>query len=298
MIMTSNNNYHFKVGGFDCTIVSDGTFAYPHPAQLFFANAPHEPLQQALEGHNVVFEEWEVYVSPYPSLVINTGQQLVLVDTGAGGFAPTTGKLVSNLQLEGIAPEDIDIVVLTHGHPDHIGGTLDKSGQPAFPKARYVIGREEWDFWASEPDLSHLQIPDELKGLILQMARTNLPPLQDQLQLVEVETEILAGIRVVAAPGHTPGHIALSVTSGDEQLLVVGDAIIHPLHLEFPDWYTGFDYAPEQVVATRHRLLKRAAAEKALLFAYHFATPSLGYVAPQGQAWQWQPLEIKLPVGQ
>ena len=289
--MPSNNNYHFKIGAFDCTIVNDGTFAYPHPAQSFFANAPQETLQQAMQRHNLIPEDWEVYISPYPSLVINTGQQLVLVDTGAGGIAPTTGKLLSHLQMADIAPEDIDTVILTHGHPDHIGGTLDATGQPAFPQARYVMGREEWGFWAAGPDLSHLPLPEELKGLILHLAQTNLPPLEDRLHLVEADTEILPGIRAVAAPGHTPGHLALSVTSEEEQLLVLGDAVTHPIHLEHPDWYAGFDYESTQVVATRHSLLNRAAEEKALVFAFHFPSPSLGYVVPRGQAWQWQPLE-------
>ena len=289
--MPSNNNYHFKIGAFDCTIVNDGTFAYPHPAQSFFANAPQETLQQAMQRHNLIPEDWEVYISPYPSLVINTGQQLVLVDTGAGGIAPTTGKLLSHLQMADIAPEDIDTVILTHGHPDHIGGTLDATGQPAFPQARYVMGREEWDFWGAGPDLSHLPLPEELKGLILHLAQTNLPPLEDRLHLIEADTEILPGIRAVAAPGHTPGHLALSVTSEEEQLLVLGDAVTHPIHLEHPDWYAGFDYESTQVVATRHSLLNRAAEEKALVFAFHFPSPSLGYVVPRGQAWQWQPLE-------
>ena len=293
-MMSTTSSYRFRVGTFDCTIVSDGTFAYPHPGPLFFANASPESLQEALQGNNIALQDWENYVSPYPSLVIDTGQQLVLVDTGAGGIAPTTGKLMTNLQQAGIGPGDIDIVILTHGHPDHIGGAVDENGQPAFPTARYVMGREEWEFWTSEPDLSNLQMPDELKGLILQQARTNLPPLQAQLRLVEAGTEILPGIRAVAAPGHTPGHMALSISSGGKRLLVVSDAVIHPLHLEHPEWYTCLDYAPQELVSTRRKLLSWAAEEQALVFAYHFPAPGLGYVMRQGQAWQWQPLDTEV----
>lgn len=290
--MMSNNNYHFKIGEFDCIIVNDGTFAYPNPAQLLFINASQESLQQALQKHNVLLEDWEVYISSYPCLVINTGQQMVLVDTGAGELAPTTGRLLGNLQAAGIARERIDTVIITHVHPDHVGGAVDGNGQPTFPKARYVMGQKEWDFWTSEPDLSHLQIPDHLKKMILETARTKLPPLQGQLELVASEAEIVPGIQVMAAPGHTSGHLALDIASGGERLLATSDAFIHPIHVAHPDWVGAFDYLPEQVAATRQNLLSRAVKEKALVFAYHFPLPGLGHIAQNGQGWQWQALDL------
>jgi glyoxylase-like metal-dependent hydrolase (beta-lactamase superfamily II) len=216
-----------------------------------------------------------------------------LVDTGAGAMAPTTGKLLSNLQTAGIAPEDIDTVILTHGHPDHIGGVLDEAGQPAFPEARYVIGRQEWAFWTSEPDLSHLQIPDHLRYSILEVARTKLPPLEGQLELVGPEVEIVNGIKAISTPGHTPGHLGLDIASGGERLLAISDVLLHPVHVVHPDWVAAIDYSPEQVVATRQHLLKRAAEEKALVFAYHFPFPGLGHVIQNDQGWQWQSLETK-----
>jgi len=200
----SNESFPFKVGTFRCIVVSDGTFAYPHPAQIFFVNAPKERLEQAVRKHNIDPEQWEQYVSPYPSLVINTGQHQVLVDTGAGSLEPTTGKLIPNLQAEGIAPKDIDKVILTHGHPDHIGGNIDSEGKPAFPNARYIMWKDEWDFWISQPNLAELKVDEHIKKLLVTIARNNLPPIQDRLDLVDHETEIVPGIRAVAAPGHTP----------------------------------------------------------------------------------------------
>lgn len=284
-------NYHFKLGTFDCIIVSDGTFAYPHPAQIFFANAPKERLNQALREHDIVLEQWEEYVSPYTGLVINTGQHRVLVDTGAGGFAPTTGKLIGNLQAEGIAPDDIDTVILSHGHPDHIGGTVDDEGKPVFINARYVMLKDEWEFWIKEPNLSPLKVDEHLKHVLLEFAKNNLPPIQSQLDLIESEAEIVPGIHAIATPGHTPGHMAVAVCSDGEHLLCISDAALHPIHLTQPDWYTAVDLKPEQALASRHQLMDRAAAEKALVYASHFSFPSLGHVRKKGESWQWQSIE-------
>ena len=287
-----NENHHFRVGSFDCIVVSDGTFAYPHPAAVFFANAPKEQLAEVLREHDLDPEHWEEHVSPYLCLVINTGEHLVLVDTGAGDFVPTTGKLIPNLQTEGIAPEDIDTVILTHGHPDHIGGTVDSNGKLAFPNAGYVMWKDEWDFWTSEPDLTRLQIDEHLKQLLLTFARNCLPPIRGQLDLVDQEMEIVPGVSAVPAPGHTPGHMAVAVSSGGEQLLCISDVAILPINLEQPDWYAAVDLDPEQIAVTKHRLFSQAADEKALVFAFHFPFPGLGHIVQEGDAWQWRPIEM------
>ena len=290
----SNENFPFQLGTFECIVVSDGTHTYLHPVQIFVSvNAPKEHLEPVLREHNLDLERWEQYISPYPSLVINTSQHLVLVDTGAGGLEPTTGKLIPNLQAEGIKPDDIDTVILTHGHPDHIGGNTDSKGRPAFPNARYIMWKDEWDFWTSEPNLAELDIPKHIKELLITVAHNNLLPIQHQLDLVDHETEIVHGIRAIAAPGHTPGHMAVAIASDNEQLLYISDVVLHQIHLEQPDWYTAVDFAPEQVVTSRHRLLNWAATKKVLVHAFHFPFPGLGYVIMKGEAWQWQPIETR-----
>jgi len=285
----SNKNFPFRLGTFECIVVSDGTHTYLHPVQIFVSvNAPKKRLERVLREHNINPEHWKQYVSPYPSLVINTGQHLVLVDTGAGGLEPTTGKLIPNLQAEGIKPDDIDTVILTHGHPDHIGGNIDSEGRPAFPNARYVMWKDEWDFWTSEPNLAELDVPKHIRELLITVARNNLLPIQHQLDLLDHEAEIVPGIRAIAAPGHTPGQ---TIASDNEQLLYLSDAVLHQIHLEQPEWYTAVDFAPEQVVTTRRRLLDWAATEKALVHAFHFPLPGLGYVTRNEEAWQWEPIE-------
>ncbi len=279
--------YRFKVGTFECIAVSDGTFAYPDHS--FFINAPKERLEQVLREHNIRTGE---IMAPWTCLLINTGQHRVLVDTGGGaGLVPSVGKLLPYLQAEGIETVEIDTVILTHGHPDHIGGNTDAEGKPAFPNARYSMWKDEWEFWTSDPDLGQLQVEEDLKQLMLALARKNLPPIQGQLDLVERETEILPGIRAIAAPGHTPGHMALAISSDNEQLLYISDAVLNPIHLEQPEWYPAFDLAPEQAMATRRQLLARVAAEKAVVIACHFPFPGLGHVIQKGEAWQWQPID-------
>ena len=286
--------YRFKVGAFECMAVSDGTHTYapptfPPPATLLFANAPRERLDEVLREHNLQAEQWVEWISPYICVVVNTGEHRVLVDTGAGGLAPSTGKLLENLQASGTTPESIDTVILTHGHPDHIGGNTDAEGKPAFPNARYVMWKDEWDFWTSKE--AEQKLHEESREVLLTFARKNLPPIQGQLDLVDHETEIVPGISAVAAPGHTPGHMAVVISSGGEELLCVSDAVLHPIHLEQPQWCAAVDFDPDQVVATRRRLLSRAAAEKALVLAFHFPFPGMGHVVQKGEGWKWQPTE-------
>ncbi|MDY6959658.1 MAG: MBL fold metallo-hydrolase [Halobacteriota archaeon] len=290
----STECFSFKIGNFECMAVSDGTHTYtppifPPPATFLFVNAPREGLEEALREHNLQPEKWEEWVSPYICMVVNTGEHQVLVDTGADGLGPNTGKILQNLDARGIVPEDIDTVIITHGHPDHIGGNTDTEGKPAFPKARYVMWKDEWDFWTSEQ--AELQLDEHSKEVLLKFARKNLPPIEGQLDLVDQETEIVPGVCAVAAPGHTPGHMALAISSRDEQLLCISDVVLHPIHLEQPEWYAAVDYDPKQVVTTRSRLLNRAAAEKALVLAFHFPFPGLGYVMQKGDVWQWQAVE-------
>lgn len=291
--MSDATTHQFTVGAYDCLVVQDGTFGYPHPARTFFANAPPDERARALRDRGVDPDGWDEYVSPYPSLVIETGDHTVAVDTGAGDLAPTTGNLRSNLREAGVPPADVDTVILTHGHPDHVGGCVNDEGKPAFPNARYVMGDTEWEFWTSDPDLSDLAVSDEIRALLREVPRRTLPPVREQLDLVDAdaETGIAPGIRLLPAPGHTPGHMAVSVTSGDERLLHLVDTVLHPIHLAHPDWHAATDYDPDRVVETRNRLLEDAATDDALVLAYHFPSPGLGHVGRAGRAWEWRPVE-------
>jgi glyoxylase-like metal-dependent hydrolase (beta-lactamase superfamily II) len=283
--------HHFTVGALACAIVSDGSFAYHDPASLLFANAPQPERDSALRAFGIDAQTWHEYVSPYSALLIDTGQHKILVDTGAGGFAPTNGYLLDNLKAEGVDPATIDTVVLTHAHPDHIGGNLDGGLRPAFPNARYVLWRDEWQFWTGAPDLSTLPIPEPLKELLVDSARRNLPPLESQVALLERDTELAPGVRAIAAPGHTPGHLVVAVASDGERLLWSGDALLHPMNVHHPEWCAAFDLQPDQAIATRGRLLSWAADEDLLLHGAHFPWPGLGRVRRADAGFRWQSLD-------
>ena len=289
----SSERYRFDIGSFECIAISDGTFSYPHPSKNvfinFFVNAPEDQLRRVLRDHNLVHEKWEEYVSPYTCLVISKGKDHVLVDTGAGNMAPTTGNLIPNLKAEGISPEDIETVIITHGHPDHIGGSIDSEGKTAFPNARYVMWKDECDFW-TEPDLSTLKVDDHGKEILVKVAQNTLNQIRDQLELIEYESAIKPGIRAISASGHTPGHIAIEVVSDDAKLLYMSDTVLHPIHLEHPEWCSSVAFDPEKVVYSRLKLLNKVASEEAKVILTHFPFPGLGYIIKKGQGWQWQPI--------
>jgi glyoxylase-like metal-dependent hydrolase (beta-lactamase superfamily II) len=277
----SNGSYRFKLGDFACVSLSDGSVDYP--LQNFFANVPGAQVEETLRQRDLPVD----YVTtPYTYLYVDTGEHQVLVDMGAGGLAPSTGRLVQNMKAAGIDPQDIDTVIITHAHPDHVGGTLDDQGKPVYANAHYFIWKDEWDFWFSE--LAEAKTPE----MFVTCARTNLEPLQDRVTLVDRESEIVPGIGVIPAPGHTPGHIVVSISSGDERLLYIGDTVLYPLHLEHPDWLPIYDIIPEKAEVSKHRIFDLAAQEKAWVIGQHFPPfPSLGRVVKKGAGWEWQPIE-------
>jgi glyoxylase-like metal-dependent hydrolase (beta-lactamase superfamily II) len=288
-------SFRFEVGEFGCVSVSDGALNYP--PESFFSNAPLERVEEALRQLNLPTSQ---VMTPYTCLYIDTGEHRVLVDAGAGDLGAqaaqvfpgldhstsVTGLLLKNVRASGIEPSEIDTVIITHAHPDHVGGMLNVTGELVYSNAHYFISQEEWEFWNSDTAMT------KAPAMMVDTAHRNLEPLKDRLTLVEDATETVPGVRAIATFGHTPGHIALSITSEGERLLHVSDAVLYPLHLEHPEWTPVFDLLPEQATTSKRRIFDLAAEEDALVFAHHFPPfPNLGHVHKQEQGWRWQPIQ-------
>lgn len=237
-------------------------------------------------------------------LLIDTGQHKVLIETGVGNVVSPAGLILAGLQTAGISCAEIDVVMMSHADVDHIGGAADASGTPTFPHARYVVLQEEWDYWSSKP--VRLQpsefFAEEWRQLSSTVPVLRLPQLHGQLETIAAGTEIVPGIRAVAIPGHTPGHMAIAVSSGDERLLFIGDIIYSKdLNLDQndtrkeigdPAWHATVDVDPAQALRSRDRLFAQAARDRTLLMAYHVPFLDLGYVAHYGAGWQWTSLPV------
>ncbi len=288
----NENFYRFKIGKFKCISVSDGSYDYD-PFHLF-TNIAKDQIIKILHKYNLPPNK---ITSPYTFLFVNTGENKVLVDMGAGNLGPKTGKLVKNLKSAGITPEDIDTVFITHAHPDHIGGTLDDEGKPNYPNARYYICKDEWDFWFSDEAFrkvtehySQILHPD----IFMKVARGQLGPIKDRIEFINKESEVVPGIFVHMAPGHTPGHMVVSFSSEGEELFFTSDTVVFPFLLEELDLIPVFDIIPDMADKSKRRIFDLIAEMKAMVLAQHFAPfPGLGHVVKKGKGWLWQPVEIR-----
>lgn len=278
----------FKLGAFEVTIIRDGAANLAGPYPAFGADQFEEDVHELMIQNMLPLKRFEL---PYAPVVINTGNELVLIDAGNGSTRkPESGHLLDGLAVAGYTPEQVDVVVLTHLHPDHIGGLMEPGGA-VFPNARYVCGASEYDFWSPKSLL------DGDPG-IARRARSvqdNVVPLAEKMTFVSDGGDVVSGIRAIAAPGHTPGHLAYHVESEGQRLLVWGDAIVHfVISFQRPDWPLAADMDKTVAGETRQALLGMAAADKVLVTGYHLPFPALGYVESLDDAFRFVPVSYQL----
>lgn len=280
--------YRFRFGDGEATIVSDGTLPLGDPNTNFTGLSGDEMKRQLTDNFlptaNAVLEQ--------NILILNTGDRMVLFDTGMGDlttFGPTTGKLLASMRQAGIDPNDIDAVVMSHAHIDHCGGNCGPDGKPHFPNAQFYISQADFDFWTDQT-----KVAKEFKAF-LDTARKNLLPIRDRLVFVKDGQEFLPGIQAIAAPGHSPGHTIFMISSGGKQMCYVGDLTHHPvLLMEKPLTQFAYDSDPAQSAQTRVKMLTMLAANRIPVLAYHFAWPGFGHVARQGEGFRYYPEPMKM----
>jgi glyoxylase-like metal-dependent hydrolase (beta-lactamase superfamily II) len=276
-----NKPYHFKVGDFACIAVCDLDNA--DSIVGLYTNVSDEVVENATRALG-----YEVDAVPMPCtpLAIKAGDQWVLVDPGREQHkGRDRGHFLRDLRAEGVSPEDIDLIVITHGHGDHVAGLTDGAGNLTYPNARYFMWKAEWEHWMSDEALAAV---DKKRAA---NRRAMFLPLRDKLTLLEAETEIAPGIRLVPMSGHTPGQCGVLVESSGERLLNIADSVHTPMQLAHPEWHTVWDVDPEKAVAVRRTWFERAAKERLLTMVFHLPFPSLGYIVQDGEAWKWQPVE-------
>lgn len=275
--------YRFKLGGFEVTIIRDGATSVAGPYPAFGADQFEEDVHDLMAANHLPLKRFEL---PYSPVVVNTGNELVLFDAGNGSARrPASGYLPEGLRAAGYTPEQLDVVVITHCHPDHVGGLIE-NGAAAFPNARYVCGGQEYDFWSQKELLEH----DPAMARRARVVREKVVPLAPKMSFVKDEGEVLPGIRAIASPGHTPGHLAYHVESEGKRLLIWGDAIVHfVISFQRPDWPLGSDMDKEVAAESRMKLLGMAAADKIPVTGYHLPFPALGFVEPFEDAFRFVP---------
>jgi glyoxylase-like metal-dependent hydrolase (beta-lactamase superfamily II) len=279
--------YRFRLGAFECTVVSDGAInlAPPHPT-FGGAVATEAEVTAALRDAFLPTDRLPTAVN---CLVVNTGPALVLLDAGVGpkpAFGPGTGRLPASLAAAGIAPAEVDLVAFTHAHADHSWGIADAAGGDVFPNARFLMTGADLDFWTAEANLA---LPEPLRTLVAGTREVVLPR-RARFATLAPTGEVVPGIRAVATHGHTAGHVSFLVESEGQRLLVLGDVANHAvLALQRPDWPFGFDADPAMAAATRRRVLDMAATDRLQVLGYHFPWPGLGHVERRGQGFSFVP---------
>ena len=282
--------YRLKLGDYQLTALFDGVWYLPIDDK-FVRNAGAAEVNQALAA---AFLPPSVLPISFTALLVNTGSKLVLIDTGtAGQIADTAGSMLDNLKVAGIDPRAIDTILISHFHPDHIDGIKTKDGAKVFPNAEILVPEPEWDFWMDDANMTPAE--GAVKRYFLN-ARRIFKDIASEVRRFKPGAEVAKGIVSVPAYGHTPGHTAFAIHSGNQSMLAMSDTVRNPyLFARYPDWQPTFDMDGPQAVAARRQMLDRVVADRMLVQGYHFPFPACGHMVKTAAGYdlvpvEWQPL--------
>ncbi len=288
--------YRYKVGDFEVTVVADGVTRFKLPP-TFVANVPTEEVKKALAAN---FYDTEIFNNNYTPIVVNTGKNLVVIDTGTGeaGYNQSkgsNGQFLTNLAAAGIDPKQIDTVIISHFHGDHVNGLLKADNTLAFPNAAIRVPAQEHKYWMDDAEMNK-QTSERMAGQFKNNRRifTN-PDVAKRVQPYEAGKEIVGGITGVATNGHSVGHHSHIVSSGNKSVFVQGDVTHVPyLFARNPGWHLMFDQDAQMAEATRRKVYDMLSADKMMVQAFHYPFPSAAYIekTPTGyreHMIQWSP---------
>jgi glyoxylase-like metal-dependent hydrolase (beta-lactamase superfamily II) len=284
--MRNIGHYRFRVGDIAATVLSDGNIE--GPPRVYASNAGEVELEEALRQAFLPTDHLQLNLN---TLLIETGGRRVLLEAGAGSMmGPHGGRIVENLAAIGLSPNDIDAIVISHTHPDHVGNIRNAAGGKAFPRATVFVPKADWEFFVmSDPDLSYMPVPEEFRQRFAANIKRSLEPVMNDVELYEAGAEIVPGLTTIEATGHSPGMSVFLVHSGDDQLLLTSDLAYHPVVNVDRPWLPGPDRDKETALVSRRRIFDRAAADRVPVLGFHYPFPGLGHMLKTDGGYAWVP---------
>ncbi len=266
----------FTLGSMTVTTLLDGSALRDNPKALFAADATDAEFAELSAENFVSPDAAQFYFTP---TLVNTGSELVLFDAGlgAGGIAPALADA-------GVTPDQIDVVIITHMHPDHIGGLMTE-GAPTFPNARYVTASSEYNFWSAM----------DAGNRVGDLVASNVTPFAEKMSFIDDGASPVSGITALASNGHTPGHTCYMLESAGKQLVLTADLANHYVwSFARPDWAFSFDLDAEAAAASRRNVLGMLAADRMPMIGYHMPFPAAGFVETRGDGFRYVPVSYQL----
>jgi glyoxylase-like metal-dependent hydrolase (beta-lactamase superfamily II) len=275
--------YRYKIGDFEVTALNEGVVRNATPANM----AVNKTLPDVQKALGDAFLPTDHVINQFNVVVVNTGRHLVLLDSGFGDNGPpTVGGLMSNMAAAGIDPKNIDTVLVSHFHGDHISGIRAKAGAANFPNAEIMVPAAEWKFWTDASQEAN--VIQAFKPGFANVKRV-FDPIAKDVKQYEHGKELVPGITAIDARGHSPGHTAFVVASGNGKLLVTSDTVNHQILIRNPEWSLWADMDAALAITARKKLLDMAAADKMQIAAYHLPFPSTGFISKQGNGYEFHP---------
>jgi glyoxylase-like metal-dependent hydrolase (beta-lactamase superfamily II) len=279
--------YRLMLGNFEVTALYDGAIDLD---EKMLKNIAKRDVQRLLARQFIQGPAVQTAVNAY---LVNTGSQLILVYAGAAKlFGPGLGHIADNLRAAGYTPEQVDLVLLTHLHGDHVNGLVSTDGQRVFSNAEVWSAKADNDFWLSQEIAA--MAPAEAQAFF-KMSRDAAAPYiaAGRWHTFDNDRELVPGVATVDTRGHTPGHTSFLFASSGQRLLILGDLVHnHAVQFARPDAAFEFDVAPKQAVATRRQVFARAARERLMVAGMHLPFPGIGHVRKEAKGYAWVPAEF------